>query len=163
MEIADLLSPVKHLLVASLQVLNNLTAANERRKLMLWFELFDNGNDTHDSGDSHVNLEDEEDPKSAMAQSVAKFDNIATGLLGLPPMSPDFKVAMPQATSPFLLFIGKHGMEVKRWLQDRGEKAGATEIAAECKKRWQALSEDQKQVKNLLACCVQRVAILTAV
>jgi hypothetical protein len=48
-------------------------------------------------------------------------------------------------SSPFLLYIGKVGMDIKRELTERDFPAGATEIAAECKRRWQAMSRDEQR------------------
>ena len=53
-----------------------------------------------------------------------------------------------QPSSPFLLYIGKIGMDVKRALLAKGEKAGATEIAAECKKRWQEMPQESRDVSS---------------
>jgi hypothetical protein len=49
-----------------------------------------------------------------------------------------------------LLYIGKTGIEVKRDLVQKGEKASATDIAAECKKRWQSMSEEEKNVSMIV-------------
>ncbi|KAF2398904.1 hypothetical protein EJ06DRAFT_583508 [Trichodelitschia bisporula] len=127
----------KKLLIVCLQFLNNLVAQNERRKLMLWVELFDSSAD----GGLNENLSQKFAPEVAHALS---------------PQPPREEVKQPQlprripmdmdlAASPFLLYIGKVGMDIKKELQDQGKPNGATEIAAECKKRWEQMPPDEQK------------------
>jgi palmitoyltransferase len=48
-------------------------------------------------------------------------------------------------SSPFLLYIGRVGMDIKKELHDAGKPTGATEIAAECKRRWQNMSKEEQK------------------
>lgn len=128
----DVVNSYKKLLITCLQFLNNLVARNERRKLMLWVELFDSSRDT--------TLPPTEELASLSLATAPK----SAGMFG-----EDFALgsgAHQPASSPFLLYIGKVGMEVKRELVARGEKSSATEIAAECKKRWQEMPQESRDV-----------------
>lgn len=128
----EVVNSYKKLLITCLQFLNNLVARNERRKLMLWVELFDSSRDS--------NLPPAEELASLSLASTPK----SSGAFG-----EDFALGsgtQQPASSPFLLYIGKVGMEVKRELVARGEKSGATEIAAECKKRWQEMPQEARDV-----------------
>lgn len=128
----EVVNSYKKLLITCLQFLNNLVARNERRKLMLWVELFDSSRDT--------TLPPTEELASLSLASTPK----SAGAFG-----EDFALGSgthQPASSPFLLYIGKVGMEVKRELVARGEKSGATEIAAECKKRWQEMPQEGRDV-----------------
>jgi palmitoyltransferase len=135
----------KKLLITCLQFLNNLIARNEQRKLMLWIELFD----------SHL---DNELPNfSDMKYKLDEFNQHERvrqpGDAPEPEDRPDrgldtFKIPQQPASSPFLLYIGETGNDVKKALQQHGVKAGANEIAAECRRRWQTMSEEEKNVCN---------------
>ncbi|KAH7119617.1 hypothetical protein B0J11DRAFT_64567 [Dendryphion nanum] len=143
----SVINAYKKLLITCLQFLNNLTGRNEQRKLMLWIELFD----------SHL---DNELPNFAdMKYKMDMFPHVEKVKQPPEPVStgtrlsrgPDaFKIPQQPASSPFLLYIGEMGNEAKKWLLQMGEKAGATEIAAECKRRWQNLSEEDKNKWNML-------------
>ncbi|GME48818.1 Essential cytoplasmic protein [Neofusicoccum parvum] len=126
----DVVNSYKRLLITCLQFLNNLVARNERRKLMLWVELFDSSRDT--------NLPPTEELASLSLATAPKSTGVFGEDLALTPGTHQ------PASSPFLLYIGKVGMEVKRELVARGEKSGATEIAAECKKRWQEMPQEAR-------------------
>jgi hypothetical protein len=52
-------------------------------------------------------------------------------------------------SSPFLLYIGKVGMEIKKELHEQGKPSGAAEIAAECKQRWQSMPKEEQKVSLL--------------
>jgi palmitoyltransferase len=135
----------KKLLITCLQFLNNLIARNEQRKLMLWIELFD----------SHL---DNELPN--FADMKYRMDEFKPQDQDAPPQEPmpehqqparsldTFKIPQQPASSPFLLYIGETGNEVKKALMQHGDKAGANEIAAECRRRWQTMGEDEKNVRN---------------
>ncbi|KAH4070197.1 copper transporter [Parastagonospora nodorum] len=136
----------KKLLITCLQFLNNLIARNEQRKLMLWIELFD----------SHL---DNELPN--FADMKYKLDEFNQQEPTWQPDTPDpmarpsrsletFKIPQQPASSPFLLYIGETGNDVKKALQQHGVKAGANEIAAECRRRWQTMSEEEKNKWNML-------------
>ena len=170
----------KKLLITCLQFLNNLIARNEQRKLMLWIELFDshldnelpNFADMKYKMDMFPHLERGSKAKSLLASSHwwSEKPEAAHG--------PDtFKIPQQPASSPFLLFIGEIGNEVKKSLAQQGEKAGATEIAAECRRRWQTMTEEEKNVglheKNTVSitfanirrngtCCTQTLSRDTA-
>jgi hypothetical protein len=53
-------------------------------------------------------------------------------------------------SSPFLLYIGKVGMEIKKELHEQGKPSGAAEIAAECKQRWQNMPKEEQKVSTSL-------------
>lgn len=142
----------KRLLITCLKFLNNLTAKNETRKLMLWFELFDSaidGNARPPPVDAAVaagaDLWDDIDDIARHAL-VAPEENVAQPSTDVVPA----KAAQQPASSPFLLYIGRAGMDVKRDLTEQGLKAGATDIAAECKRRWESMPTDEKNEWNLL-------------
>lgn len=123
----------KKLLITSLQFLNNLIARNEQRKLMLWIDLFD----------SHL---DSELPNFADVKQDPLPDQ--PSIPGQPPRGLDaFKIPQQPASSPFLLYIGETGNQVKKLLTQNGLKAGANEIAAECKRRWQVMGEEEKNAR----------------
>ncbi|KAF1850300.1 uncharacterized protein K460DRAFT_270024 [Cucurbitaria berberidis CBS 394.84] len=136
----------KKLLITCLQFLNNLIARNEQRKLMLWIELFDShlDNELPNFADMKYKMDEfpqqdnttpsEEQPLSQ--QSSRSLDT--------------FRIPQQPASSPFLLYIGETGNEVKRSLTQHGVKAGANEIAAECRRRWQTMSEEEKNKWNML-------------
>lgn len=134
----------KKLLITCLQFLNNLIARNEQRKLMLWIDLFD----------SHL---DNELPNFAdMKYKMDEFplqEHLSPPDPDEPPPSQQtsrsldtFKIPQQPASSPFLLYIGETGNEVKKSLTQHGVKAGANEIAAECRRRWQTMTEEEKNV-----------------
>jgi hypothetical protein len=158
---------VKKLLITCLQFLNNLVARNERRKLMLWVELFDNSTDSVlPAGHGHGYLRTKldlwprlpDDPSLSLRKSLPGHADAPS------PNWPDIplKASQQPASSPFLLYIGKTGIEVKRDLVQKGEKASATDIAAECKKRWQSMSEEEKNVSMIVPHIKQFFQILTS-
>jgi palmitoyltransferase len=133
----------KKLLITCLQFLNNLIARNEQRKLMLWIELFDShlDNELPNFADMKYKLDEfnqqeptwQPDTPDPMARPSRSLDT--------------FKIPQQPASSPFLLYIGETGNDVKKALQQHGVKAGANEIAAECRRRWQTMSEEEKNVR----------------
>ncbi|KAF2494888.1 hypothetical protein BU16DRAFT_550657 [Lophium mytilinum] len=149
----SVINSFKKLLIACLQFLNNLVARNERRKLMLWVELFDNSTDSvlpSSHGDLRTKLDLwprlPDDPSLSLKKSLHGHAEAPSSNWPDIPL----KSSQQPASSPFLLYIGKTGMEVKRDLVQKGEKASATDIAAECKKRWQSMSEEEKNKWNIL-------------
>jgi palmitoyltransferase len=134
----------KKLLITCLQFLNNLIARNEQRKLMLWIELFDShlDNELPNFADMKYKL-DEFNQQEQPWQPADAPDSAAR-----PSRSLDtFKIPQQPASSPFLLYIGETGNDVKKSLQQHGVKASANEIAAECRRRWQTMSEEEKNVR----------------
>ncbi|KIW04338.1 uncharacterized protein PV09_04628 [Verruconis gallopava] len=163
----------KRLLASCLQFLNNLIAQNERRKLLLWIQLFDSPPESDGTGpavDRRLIEGLRDDPivngyslgipsngigKDGVPHVIRRFKD---GLLAHMNRLEDRRVASGRPTpiqpvldkehlssSPFLLYIGKVGMDIKKELQDAGKPAGATEIAAECKRRWQAMSKEEQK------------------
>jgi hypothetical protein len=135
----------KKLLITCLQFLNNLTARNEQRKLMLWIELFDSHleNELPNFADMKYKMDmysrDDRNPKANVSEPAPPVPK--------PSYGPDaFKIPQQPASSPFLLYIGEIGNDVKKSLAQQGDKAGANEIAAECKRRWQTMGEEEKNV-----------------
>ncbi|KAF2193024.1 hypothetical protein K469DRAFT_730017 [Zopfia rhizophila CBS 207.26] len=142
----SVINAYKKLLITCLQFLNNLVARNEQRKLMLWIQLFDNhlDNDLPNFADMKYKMDifptlDRKAKGEAPQGELKDAQSLET-----------LKVPRTPASSPFLFYIGKIGPEVKRSLLEQGEKAGATEIAAECKRRWQSMSEEDRNKWNML-------------
>lgn len=137
----------KKLLISCLQFLNNLIARNEQRKLMLWIELFDShlDNELPNFADMKYKMDDfpQEDQQSPPQEEHPLPGHAARSL-------DTFKIPQQPASSPFLLYIGETGNEVKKALMQHGVKAGANEIAAECRRRWQTMSEEEKNKWNML-------------
>lgn len=141
---------VKKLLITCLQFINNLVARNERRKLMLWVELFDCSSDNaleNASGSSSTALPsasnseyDEEFKKNLI--SISKGIHIQSEAAVQP------NKFLEPASSPFILYIGRIGWEVKKELLENKKPAGAAEVATECQRRWQALSEEDRKVNS---------------
>jgi hypothetical protein len=137
----------KKLLITCLQFLNNLIARNEQRKLMLWIELFDSHLDSElpNFADMKSRMDFlyrlEKNPEHPDEPALAVPQHVSRG--------PDaFKIPQQPASSPFLLYIGEIGAEVKKSLIKMGEKAGANEIASECKRQWQTMNEEEKNVSH---------------
>ncbi|KAJ4983675.1 essential cytoplasmic protein [Stagonosporopsis vannaccii] len=137
----------KKLLITCLQFLNNLIARNEQRKLMLWIELFDShlDNELPNFADMKYKMDEftPQDQASQEEESLPEHHQPARSL-------DTFKIPQQPASSPFLLFIGEVGGEVKRALVHLGLKAGANEIAAECRRKWQSMGEEEKNKWNML-------------
>ena len=143
----------KKLLITCLQFLNNLIARNEQRKLMLWIELFDSHleNELPNFADMKYKMD-----MYSRDDRTAKISIEPAPPVPKPSYGPDaFKIPQQPASSPFLLYIGEIGNEVKKSLAQQGINAGATEIAAECKRRWQTMGEEEKNVRERpsLCCC----------
>ncbi|KAF1993427.1 hypothetical protein P154DRAFT_450218 [Amniculicola lignicola CBS 123094] len=136
----------KMLLITCLQFLNNLIARNEQRKLMLWIDLFDSHLDNELPNFSDMKYKmDKPQHEPGLKSSGEPIPDGQKSTRG-----PDaFKIPQQPASSPFLLYIGEVGTEVKKALTQHGEKAGATEIAAECKRRWQTMPEEEKNKWNV--------------
>ncbi|KAF2847437.1 hypothetical protein T440DRAFT_191277 [Plenodomus tracheiphilus IPT5] len=136
----------KKLLISCLQFLNNLIARNEQRKLMLWIELFDShlDNELPNFADMKYRMDDFPQEESSSPQEEHALPGHAARSLDT------FKIPQQPASSPFLLYIGETGNEVKKALMHHGVKAGANEIAAECRRRWQTMSEEEKNKWNML-------------
>jgi palmitoyltransferase len=131
----------KKLLITCLQFLNNLIARNEQRKLMLWIELFDShlDNELPNFADMKYKMDEFPQQDQDPAEELPLPTHAARSL-------DNFKFPQQPASSPFLLYIGETGNEVKKMLMHHGVKAGANEIAAECRRRWQTMGEEEKNV-----------------
>jgi palmitoyltransferase len=150
----------KKLMVRCLQFVNNLVAQNERRKLMLWVELFDSSTEGI--------LSTTELPKMLEVASgeCASMDESAPDMLttpktvstrttfsASPSTFPINREATTEAakgitdllTNPFLLYFGSVGIEVRKDLEREKRSASAVEIAAECKTRWDNEPQERKQ------------------
>ncbi|KAF2634002.1 hypothetical protein BU25DRAFT_356926 [Macroventuria anomochaeta] len=144
----SVINAYKKLLITCLQFLNNLIARNEQRKLMLWIELFDShlDNELPNFADMKYKM-DEFTPQDQTAppqqEPLPEHHQPARSL-------DTFKIPQQPASSPFLLYIGETGNEVKKALMQHGDKAGANEIAAECRRRWQTMGEEEKNKWNML-------------
>lgn len=146
----------KKLLITSLQFLNNLIARNEQRKLMLWIELFDShlDNELPNFADMKYKMDDVSQQDQHSPPEDQQLPGHAARSLDT------FKIPQQPASSPFLLYIGETGNEVKKTLLQHGVKAGANEIAAECRRRWQTMSEEEKNVR---CSCLWSLQALTLV
>ncbi len=137
----------KKLLITCLQFLNNLIARNEQRKLMLWIELFDSHLDNELPNFANMKYRMDIFPQHEKEAQPKEEPAAAVPLVSRGPDA--FKIPQQPASSPFLLYIGEIGNEVKRALaQHDGDKASANEIAAECRRRWQTMSEEEKNVRD---------------
>jgi palmitoyltransferase len=134
----------KKLLITCLQFLNNLVARNEQRKLMLWIELFDShlDNELPNFADMKYKMDEFSQQDSDPPEEIALPTHAARSL-------DNFKFPQQPASSPFLLYIGETGNEVKKQLTQLDLKAGANEIAAECRRRWQRMDEEDKNVGHV--------------
>lgn len=141
----------KKLLITCLQFLNNLIARNEQRKLMLWIELFDShlDNELPNFADMKYRMDEfkPQDQDAPPEEPMPEHQQPARSL-------DSFKIPQQPASSPFLLYIGETGNEVKKALMQHGDKAGANEIAAECRRRWQTMGEDEKNVRTTPPTCL---------
>jgi hypothetical protein len=137
----------KKLLITCLQFLNNLIARNEQRKLMLWIELFDSHLDSELP--NFADMKSRMDFLYRLERNPERPDESAPAVPQHVSRGPDaFKIPQQPASSPFLLYIGEIGAEVKKSLIKMGEKAGANEIASECKRQWQTMNEEEKNVSH---------------
>ncbi|QDS72304.1 hypothetical protein FKW77_007423 [Venturia effusa] len=161
----------KKLLITCLQFLNNLIAQNERRKLMLWIELFDCPADgpavdrslldtfrddpiVNGHGQNAADLPGQDSMREGMPHVVERFkDGLVAHMNRFNDRPPGGKQSVKDMlldkehlnSSPFLLYIGRVGMDIKKELHDAGKPAGATEIAAECKRRWQSMTKEEQK------------------
>lgn len=150
----------KKLLITCLQFLNNLIARNEQRKLMLWIELFDSHLDNELPNFADMKYKMDDFPHQGQQQPPPEEQPPPEQP---PPAHPGrsldaFKFPQQPASSPFLLYIGETGNEVKKSLMQHGVKAGANEIAAECRRRWQTMNEEEKNVRHP---CLRHGRLLT--
>jgi palmitoyltransferase len=134
----------KKLLITCLQFLNNLIARNEQRKLMLWIELFDShlDNELPNFADMKYKMDEFPQDQGPPPEEQPLPTHAARSLDA-------FKIPQQPASSPFLLYIGETGNDVKKALIHHGVKAGANEIAAECRRRWQTMGEEEKNVSYI--------------
>ncbi|KAF2117072.1 hypothetical protein BDV96DRAFT_490379 [Lophiotrema nucula] len=139
----------KMLLITCLQFLNNLIARNEQRKLMLWIDLFDSHLDNDLPNFAATDHQVDMFPH-LLNELKQKADQVVSGQKQHPYGPEVYKIPQQPASSPFLLYIGEIGSAVKKNLTEGGERAGATEIAAECKRRWQDMGEEEKNKWNML-------------
>ena len=136
----------KKLLIASLQYLNNLIVQNERRKLMLWVELFDSSNEevlSRSSGEHPGHRENgtkgPKDTNAPLAPSTLVLD-------ASDERAQDIQVAddLQQASPAFLLFWGQCSPEITKDLQKEDIKVHPAKVMAECKKRWEAMPDEER-------------------
>ncbi|KAH8722927.1 hypothetical protein GQ44DRAFT_774454 [Phaeosphaeriaceae sp. PMI808] len=143
----SVINAYKKLLITCLQFMNNLIARNEQRKLMLWIELFDShlDNELPNFADMKYKLDEFNQQEQPWQPGDAPSLEVRPS-----PSIDTFKIPQQPASSPFLLYIGETGNDVKKALQQHGVKAGANEIAVECRRRWQVMSEEEKNKWNML-------------
>jgi hypothetical protein len=125
----------KKLLIKCLQFINNMVAQNERRKLMLWVELFDSSSDgvlTQYSA-AGAGKPAEGGPAFPLGFRLASS--------GESSKLPTYSVA----SNPFLLYFARVGTEVKNELEDQGKPHTASHVAMECKRRWENYSQADRQ------------------
>jgi palmitoyltransferase len=111
---------------------------------MFWIELFDSHVDNELPNFADMKYKMDRFPYPEQDASPKDEPQVAPPYVSRGPDT--FKIPRQPASSPFLLFIGDVGNDVKKWLAQHGEKAGANEIAAECRRRWQTMPEDEKNV-----------------
>jgi palmitoyltransferase len=129
------------LLVGTLKFLNNLTALNERRKMNLWCQLFD----TPDPGPPYSEPpapearqpEPQLPSKSWPVDPVQELTAAVASLQG---------TEQRPVSSPFLLFVAKKSIELKKRSELAGIHMGMQELTQECMKQWKELSEDDRKV-----------------
>jgi len=131
--------------VGTLKFLNNMTALNERRKMNLWCQLFD----TPESGPSYNNstsdarsYQPSEQPSSKLSPT-DPVQELSTAFANL--SSSDRQ----PISSPFLLFVAKKSIEIKKKSELEGTHMGMQELTQECMRMWKELSEDDKKVSRV--------------
>ncbi|KAF2670411.1 hypothetical protein BT63DRAFT_424355 [Microthyrium microscopicum] len=130
----------KKLLVKCLQFINNLTVQNERRKLMLWIELFDStadgllsiGEAEKDfSRDRTLPTSSGRDPSipssSALPATPGAQDTTSHGTNFTPGL----------ITDPFQLYYGALRLDVQKEMEESGLPASEGDVLAECQRRWE--------------------------
>jgi len=145
----------KELLITCLQFLNNLVTQNERRKLMLWVALFDSA-----AFDSNGLVQLQQYPSDFATRpelwpQIEPMVQVPLGNELTSLQSPHQPVAelssnkeqFSPTSSPFLKFLIVTGREIKQQITEKGGMADPAEVAAECKKRWQAMSEEDRKVR----------------
>jgi hypothetical protein len=115
---------------------------------MLWIELFDSHLDNELPNFADMKYKMDMFPRTD-PNAKPKVEATPTGQKSAYG-SDAFKIPQQPASSPFLLYIGEIGNEVKKSLAQQGHQTGATEIAAECRRRWQTMSEEEKNKWNML-------------
>jgi palmitoyltransferase len=117
---------------------------------MLWIELFDSHLDHELPNFADMKYKMESFPRQEREPQPKDEPPIVVPHVSRGPDA--FKIPQQPASSPFLLFIGEIGNEVKKFLVQHGEKAGANEIGAECRRRWHTMNEEEKNVSNKFSC-----------
>jgi palmitoyltransferase len=114
--------------------------ANEKRKLMLWVELFDSINDSYmnpPSDDMPVEFPQEARNIIQDATKPGSETRLSLPVLTKHPSDSQGRwEAQEIVSNPFLLYFGSVGTEVKKDLVKQGKPSSAADIAAECKTRW---------------------------
>lgn len=144
----------KELLITCLQFLNNLVTQNERRKLMLWVALFDsaafdnNGLVQLQQYPSDFAIRPDLWPQvEPMAQVPLGSELASPSSLQQPGAEPSLdQVLFSQTPSPFLQFLIVTGRQIRHQITERGGSVDPAEVAEECKKRWQAMSDEERKV-----------------
>ncbi len=142
----------KKQLITCLQFLNNLIAQNERRKLMLWVELFD-------SSSNEPLVQDWAEPESSGATSersnehrksaAARRNNGSISVEDDVARSSGEKKDSEQRTRPPTSASELFTMGMRsRIREDIGPKATASDVERECNKKWEGLSEADKKVRT---------------
>jgi palmitoyltransferase len=135
----------KTLLVGTLKFLNNMTALNERRKMGLWCQLFDTPDpppaklstlstrSQQQSGQVSSRLS----PDDPIQELTAAFANLS---------GPDRQ----PISSPFLLFVAKKSIELKKRSDQEGTHMNMQALTQECMYMWKDLPDEDKKVTTVL-------------
>ncbi|KAF2098398.1 hypothetical protein NA57DRAFT_40837 [Rhizodiscina lignyota] len=134
----------KKLLINCLQFLNNLVAQNERRKLMLWVQLFDSTTDSVIAPMANGESSKGKQSESPLESDVQPGETDQAVATANPTNSKSY--GMSTDSGPFLVYVGKIGLEVRRDLADRGEKCDPIDIAKACQKRWEVMIPEEQAV-----------------
>jgi palmitoyltransferase len=147
----------KKLLITCLQFLNNLVAQNERRKLTLWVELFDNSAERENlnvdyPGNRSEALPGQEQLASSAGDSGSSPDPEHSTIAAPVPTSDEPATSADPGSqrppSPFLLFLGREGADIRRRLAENGDEADPTKVAAECERKWKEMGDDTRKVSH---------------
>jgi palmitoyltransferase len=153
----------KRLLGTCLQFVNNLVVQNENRKLSLWVELFDSGNEigladgtadgiiaiANSGGDSRskqTGPETNADSKSSKAISKAGKTASTSTETHKAILENDLAPSSQPLNHPFLLYFIQMNSEVSIRSAAEGSQPGTLEIAEECRRRWGNCTDEEKKL-----------------
>lgn len=155
----------KRLLGTCLQFVNNLVVQNENRKLALWVELFDSGNEigladgtadgiiaiANSSNDSRSKIplteaSSESEPSKVMAELSKPVSATTDSQRSASIQENDSTLASQPLNHPFLLFFVQMSSEVSIRSAAEGSQPSILEIAEECRRRWDNCNDEEKKL-----------------